>query len=192
MDSNSDNETLMKLIQESRKKLQKKLNDVDEIVSNIYFDFFYYFIIIGIMMFFLYIILGDLYKTLKLYNVQNEDTKRTSFRKNSKKSIYQDDNEYIRDDDISINVNSYIQDGFSRRNKSFMDEFDKLLNFKVENKIDDKIHTGDINTTSIYSKFDDYEYSSKKKNSSFWNMLFEKPKHHSLVNNSEGGFFEFI
>ena len=192
MESNSDNETLMNLIQQSKLKLQKKLNDVDNVVSNIYFDFFYYFIIVGIMMFFLYIILRDLYKTLKLYDIQNEDTKRTSFRKNANASIYQDDNEYAIDDNTNININSYIQDGFSRRNKTFFGEFEKLLKFKAENHLDDTNHVGDINTNSIHPKFDNYEYTTKKKNSSYWNMLFEKPKHHSLVNNSEGGFFEFI
>ena len=45
-----------------QQKLQKKLKEITDIKQDAYLDIFYYIIVVGVMSFFVYIILSDLYK----------------------------------------------------------------------------------------------------------------------------------
>jgi hypothetical protein len=68
---------------------------------------------------------------------------------------------------------------------------DKLNNFKKENNIDDTIYNS-IDIKNVSAVHDNYEYVKNKRETSFWDMLFQKPKHYGMVNNSQGGFWELI
>lgn len=179
---------LLDRISNTKQKLQNKLNEINDITTNVYYDILYYIIIVSIMFFFLYVILSDLYKTLKIYESQNEDTKRMSFRKS--KNVNDDDNEYPDNNINTKNTNAFVRDGIDKRNSIIFDEMEKLIKFKAENNLD-KDFKADIDISTLQSEKDDYLYPNKKKDSSFWNMLFEKPKHYSMVNDSQGGYFNF-
>jgi hypothetical protein len=63
-------------------KLNKKLGEIGAIKNDVYMDMFYYIVIVGIMCFFVYIILLDLYTVVKLHSIQNQDSKSSQSKYN--------------------------------------------------------------------------------------------------------------
>lgn len=181
---------LLNRIAEIRANLLKKIETVSQIKSEGYIDLIYYFVIVGIMMFFLYILLADVYKTLKFYKQQNEDSSRTSYGSNSKSKTYFDDNEYDSKYD-TINYTESISRNLNVNNQELENEFDRLLRFKSKNNLDTNLYAS-IDTKVISRENDDYDYPKEKNNTSYWSLLFEKPKYPSITNNSDGSFFEFV
>lgn len=181
---------LLDQITNIREKLMDKIDSIAQIKSDGYIDMIYYFVIVGIMCFFIYIILNDIYNTLKFHKQQNEDSKRRSYGVNSNSGRLLDDNEYD-DSHQSINNNKNIESSLDFNQRELEAEFEDLRNFKFKNKLDNNLYTS-IDTKVINRENDNYEYPKEKNNTSFWNLMFEKPKYHSITNNTDGGFFEFI
>ena len=180
---------LFNRIEAIREKINGKVDEISTIEANTYVDLIFYIIIVGIMCFFLYIVIYDLYRTLKFYYQQNEDSKRTSYRKS--KSATVDDNEYQPEDVDNVNRNEYIQESLEKSNDILQSEMHDLKMFKKKNQMDYNTYAS-IDTKNINHINDNYEYDSKKNVTSFWNMIFQKPKYPSVTNNSAGGFFEFV
>lgn len=172
-----------------QQKLHNKLKEITDIKQDAYLDIFYYIIVVGIMCFFVYIILSDLYKILKLHSIQSNDSKKM-FESKSKAKILNDDNEYEIDFNESMNKNKELLDGLTKANTAVYNKFNNLVQFKAENHLDSL--DIDVNENNISSKNDDWNYPVKRKDSSFWNMIFEKPKHYSLVNNSDSAFISAV
>jgi hypothetical protein len=167
-------------------KLNKKLGEIGAIKNDVYMDMFYYIIIVGIMCFFVYIILSDLYTVVKLHSVQNQDSKSSQ----SKYNIFEDNNTYDNDNDNDKNSSMYILQSLNNQDDNINKEFEDLLLFKNENKLDATLYT-DASVKSISSDFDDYKYPKRRNESNFFSMLFERPKHASLVNKAGGAFIDF-
>lgn len=174
---------------DSQQKLLKKLNEISDIKQDAYLDIFYYIIVVGVMSFFVYIILSDLYKILKLHSIQSNDSKKM-FESKSKAKILNDDNEYEIDFNEGMNKNKELLDGLTKANMAVYNKFNNLIQFKTENHLDNL--EIDVNENNINSKNDDWNYPVKRKDSSFWSMIFEKPKHYSLVNNSDSAFISAV
>jgi hypothetical protein len=187
------NENLLKEIEKKRMRLMKKLDDVKDIVSDAYTDILYYAVITTIMGFFVYIILTDIHKTLNMHYIQKDETKGETVAKKKKNDpIYADNYIYTTDNPfITQNNNQYIKNELRKRNTKLEYSLDKLNNFKKENNIDDTIYNS-IDIKNVSAVHDNYEYVKNKRETSFWDMLFQKPKHYGMVNNSQGGFWELI
>jgi hypothetical protein len=181
---------LLDQIANIRERLMDKIDSIAKIKSDGYIDMIYYFIIVSIMCFFVYIILSDIYKTLKFHKQQNEDSKRTSYGVNSNSGRLLDDNEYD-DGHISINDNKNIKSSLDFNQRELETELKDLRDFKYKNKLDNNLYTS-IDTKVINRENDNYEYPKEKNKTSFLNLMFEKPKYHRITNNTDGGFFEFI
>lgn len=174
---------------DTKQQLSNKLKDITDIKHDAYLDIFYYVIVVGVMSFFVYIILSDLYKILKLHSIQSNDSKQM-FESKSKAKILKDDNDYEIDFNEGMNKNKELLDGLSKANMAVYNNFNDLVKFKAENHLDNL--EIDVNENNINSKNDDWNYPVKRKDSSFWSMIFEKPKHYSLVNNSDSAFISAV
>ena len=118
-----------------QQKLQKKLKEITDIKQDAYLDIFYYIIVVGVMSFFVYIILSDLYKILKLHSIQSNDSKKM-FESKSKAKILNDDNEYEIDFNEGMNKNKELLDGLTKANMAVYNKFNNLIQFKAENHLD--------------------------------------------------------
>ena len=127
---------------------------------------------------------------MKFHKQQNEDSKRSSYGVNSQSSKFLDDNEYD-DGHVSINNNQNIENSLDFNQKELESEFNDIRKFKSKHNIDNNLYTS-INTKVINRENDNYEYPKEKNRSNFWDIIFNKPKYHSITNNTDGGFFEFI
>ena len=168
-------------------KLRTKFNNISNIKSEQYANLTFYVIIIGMMLFFIYILLSNLYSILKLHASLNNDSKRRSYRRNRLNVLYTDNNTF--DDDVSFmeksNYNEYIVEKLNKQNTNVRNHFNELLEFKRRYDIDDTLEAG-VSTDNLVNTYDNYEYTNTKKNTSFWDMLFAPPKHYELVNRLGG------
>lgn len=172
-------------INEISRRLQTQLDDLKNYVPDLYTTIIYYIIVIGIMSFFIYVIIADLYNIFKLHSIQNNDI---NIKEKDEKTF--DDNYDYSSDEYQINYNENITKGFGNLNNSMSNQFSKLTEFKEKNNIDSQLY---INSTvdSISSSQDNYYYPNKK-STGFWELLFNKPKHTNIVNNSQNAFISFI
>ena len=162
--------------------LTKELETISNIKGQMYANVVFYMIVVGIMLFFISIILLDLYQVLKNYQMMNKDSNRQSFRNNSN-TVFNIDNNSYEDDNIfnyNVNYNEFIVNKLNKQNKNVKTHFEELLKFKQKHNIDDKLHTS-VTPNNITSVNDNYNYI-KRKNTPFWNMLFSPPKHYELMN----------
>jgi len=190
LNSSKTEQTLLYQIADVREKLMNKIDAIGKIKNDGYIDMLFYIIIVGIMLFFLYIILNDIYYTLKFHQLQNEDSKRTSYGVNSKSRTLLDDNEFD-DNYVTINNNESIKNSLDFKQKELELEFQDIRDFKFKNKLDNNLYTS-IDTKVINKENDNYNYPKEKNKTNFWNLMFNKPKYYNITNNADGGFFEFI
>lgn len=169
------------------KRLEEKFNDVSNIKGEYYANITFYVIITGIMLFFVYILLSNLYSILNLHSMLNSDSKRRTYRRNKLNALYSDNNIYNDDSYITdkLNYNEYIVEKLNKQNTNVKNHFQELLEFKRRYDIDDSLSTS-ITTDNLANKNDDYEYANTRKNTPFWDMLFAPPKHYELVNRLGG------
>jgi hypothetical protein len=170
-------------INEIKESLLKRLDESANYTADLYTTIIYYIIVVGIMFFFIYIILSDLYNTFKLHNIQNSDIKR------NKNNIVYDDNYNYDIDALEKNNNESIMTSIKNKDNSISNEFSKLIQFKQKHDLNDNLY---INSTldTLSSKDDNYYYPNKK-STGFWKLLFDKPKHTNIVNNSHDSYISF-
>lgn len=169
------------------KRLEEKFNEVSNIKGEYYANITFYVIITGLMLFFVYILLSNLYSILNLHSMINSDSKRRTYRRNKLNALYSDNNIYNDDSYITnkLNYNEYIVEKLNKQNTNVKNHFQELLEFKRRYDIDDSLSTS-VTTDNLVNKNDDYEYANTRKNTPFWDMLFTPPKHYELVNRLGG------
>jgi hypothetical protein len=145
-------------------------------------DTFTYIIVILIVSFFIYIILKDLYKSLKIHYMHASipKTKKNMF---SNQASHDDDNVFRSNDYRNTNWTNSIKYMMDEKNKILEDEFDIIRKFKKINNLPSELNTS-IGIANIKDADDDYEYT-KKNGTSFAETLFQKPKHHQYINNTD-------
>jgi hypothetical protein len=145
-------------------------------------DTFTYIIVVLIISFFIFIILKDLYRSLKLYysNIRIPKVKMNMF---DGKTSYNDDNQFDSNDYRNNNWTESIKYMMDKKNQVLEDEFSIIREFKEINKLPSDLHTS-ISIANIKDSDDEYEYN-KKDGQSFVEALFTKPKHYKYLNNSD-------
>ena len=145
-------------------------------------DTFTYIIVVLIISFFIFIILKDLYRSLKLYysNIRIPKVKMNMF---DGKTSYNDDNQFDSNDYRNNNWTESIKYMIDKKNEVLEDEFSIIRKFKEINKLPNNLHTS-ISIANIKDSDDEYEYN-KKDGQSFVEALFTKPKHYKYLNNSD-------
>lgn len=145
-------------------------------------DTFTYIIVILVVSFFIYIILKDLYKSLKVHymNTSIPKAKKNMF---SNQASHDDDNVFGSDGYRNTNWTESIKHMMDKKNKILEDEFDIIRKFKKINNLPSELNTS-IGIANIKDADDDYEYT-KKNGTSFAETLFKKPKHHQYINNTD-------
>jgi len=182
----------MKEIQKTRERITLKLEELASIQTDSYTDLMYYFVIVGIMCFFLYIVLNDVYRTLKFFNMQNEDSKRSSYTLPKHKELTNDNNNYDNDKYNLINSNMSIRQSLNNSQEELENKFRDLLEFKEKQNLDNTLKTS-ISTKVINHENDNYIYdNTKTPKGTFWNSLFKKSKYPTVVNNADGHYLELI
>ena len=182
----------MKEIQKTRERMSMKLEELASIQTDSYGDLVYYFVIVGIMCFFLYIVLNDIYKTLKFFNMQNEDSRRSSYKLPKHKEFTNDNYNYDNTKYNMINSNMSIRQSLENSQEELEKEFQDILEFKDKQNLDNTLKTS-ITTKVINHENDNYIYNNTKTpKDTFWNSIFKKSKYPSVVNNADGHYLELI
>ena len=147
-------------------------------------DMFTFGIVLAIMSFFIFIILKDLYFTLKLHYSNNVLPKfKIDISKDWMSSSVNDVNNFKTNDIRNNTLSESIKYMLKEKDKVLQNEFKNIQKLKSANKLDASMNSIiDVNTLSYED--DEYEYE-RKKNTNFVSMLFQKPKHYRL-NNATG------
>ena len=146
-------------------------------------DTFTYIVVVLIISFFIFLILKDLYKSLKLYyaNTRIPVEKMNYFF--GKVAPHDDDNKFDTNDYRNNNWTESIKHMMDKKNKVLEDEFNIIRSFKKINNLPADLHTS-ISIANIKDSDDEYEYN-KKNGKSFIEALFYKPTHYKYINNSD-------
>jgi hypothetical protein len=147
-------------------------------------DMFTFGIVLAIMSFFIFIILKDLYFTLKLHYSNNVLPKfKIDISKDWMSSSVNDVNNFKTNDIRNNTLSESIKYMLKEKDKVLQNEFKNIQKLKSANKLDASMNSIiDVNTLSYED--DEYEYE-RKKSTNFVSMLFQKPKHYRL-NNATG------
>lgn len=187
------NKAILNKIEDASKRLNDKISSLEEVTKNSYFDLAYYFITVGICFWFIYILLKDIYVTLKLYYLGKQDFQLYQNKSaENNVQIFMDDNEFETDEQ-SFNTDSFIKQNTEKNSMNIMSKLSNIIKFKQDNNINGGIFEyADVDTNNIDAKFDNYEYlPSKTKESSFLSSLVKKPKHYNILNNNMDSEFQY-
>jgi len=170
-----------------RTNIRKMYDQLLPQVSASYFELFYYSITMSVCLYFLFIILRDLKKTYATYyddiNIPWDEIKngfkpiQNIFDNKGGKDDYSYDNE-----NDGENIMDIIRESLDKNHTELSDTFESILNFKKDHNIKHELNTEIDHTT--FGKISDNYYFEPKRNTSFFQMLFQKPKHYPLVNNT--------
>jgi hypothetical protein len=183
------NKLLIEKVEAATKRLNDKIEKLQDVTKNSYFDLAYYFITVGIAFWFVYIILKDIYRTLKAYSVESDDFVKFKAKSTGDSQKYIDDNDYEIEEQ-SFNTDSYIKQSSQNSAMNMIKNLGNIIDFKQKNNINGGVFEyADETTNNIDPKYDDYDYPAKKNESSFWNVLLNKPKHYDMVNNNSDLYY---
>lgn len=156
-------------------------------VSASYFELFYYVITMFVCLYFVVVLLSSLKNTYLTYyddiNIPWDKVSKFEFKPID--NLFDNkggDDDYSLQEDNHENMMELIKESLDKNNTLLSDTFQPILDFKKENNMKHNLNTT-IDTTTFGEISDDYVFESKK-NTPFFQMLFEKPKHYPLVNNS--------
>lgn len=159
-------------IKRAQNDLNKSLEEIGNIRKQTYVRIFYYILIILAMFAFAYIVLSDVYTTLKNYADNKQDDAPTP-------NI--DDYVYVTDDDSKKSISASILSELQTADSNVKATFDPLLEFRARHNLDNSLYTR-VNPKSLGTDDDTYKYDLEKPSTSFWSMLFDKPTYYSIVN----------
>jgi len=168
--------------------IQKMYNQLLPQVSASYFDMFYYVITMSVCLYFVVVLLFGLKRTYTSYydDIDIPWDKMSKFAFKPIRNLFDDNggnDEYNNENEKdSENIMDMIKESLDKNHGELQETFHPILEFKKENKLKHNLHTS-IDTSTFGKVSDNYEFEEKK-NTPFFRMLFEKPKHFPLVNNS--------
>lgn len=162
---------MSKKINKISSDIQKSLTfDVD---SNTDTNKLYFIVNILIILFFIYVIVSNISKTIKVYNDNNSFLTKTLTT-----SDYYDYNDYFHKSKNDLKV---IDKTINTTSKTHSSTFDRIATFKRKHNIDSNLYSV-IDNEIIKKQSDNYVYDAQKKGESFWNLLFSKAKYDDVVN----------
>ena len=171
--------TIADKIDSMRQKWYDQLKKINENLDDIQYQYMVYGFVIMIMLFFLYIILADFYKTFSFYNMLNKDSDHKTYRNNSINRAKLDNNEDESEFDAFYNTNEYIMDNLAEKDKNMQLQLQRLLEFKRRNNIDDSLHVK-VDEKVMSTERDNYAYAPNKKSTPFLEMMFSEPNYSKL------------
>lgn len=162
-------------------KIDKISSDIYKSLSNQAFELdsnsdtnqLYFIVNILIIIFFIYIIVSNILKTIKVYNDNNSFV--TKFFKTSDDYDY---NDYFNKSKNDLKV---IDKTIKTKSKIHSSTFDNIGTFKRKHNIDSNLYSI-IDNEIIKKQYDNYIYDVNKTGESFWNLLFSKAKYDDVVN----------
>lgn len=172
------------IVQQTINSLMKELESVKNIKGTMYSNLAFYFIVLGIMLFFLSIVLKNLYLTFVNYELMKHDSARLPKSSNTIDNVFDIDSNHYDDSNnyytYKFNHNEFILNKLKKQNQNVHQTFENLLKYKQKYDIDNTLYTS-VTPQNISSNNDDYNYDPTR-NSSFWKTLFSTPKHFQLMN----------
>jgi hypothetical protein len=161
-----------------QEKLTLVLSQIKTIKQNKEFDLFKFGIIAFICAFFSFILVDNTLKTIRVY-LRARKTERFQ------KPTVNDENNYISFEN-DVNYKNTLTKAI---NKSKSTQNNKLINAKLEliasqgkqnTKPEDYKLEADIDMNSIDRSQDNYNYSQRKTDKSFWDMMFVKKNYSNI------------
>lgn len=169
--------TLTKQISEIREELKMQTERVVKVKRQNMFDDFKFYVIAFVCLFFLYILIANTVRTIRLYLKNKKIEREEEMRRRAP-----DDNQYEPEYTINANISKKYRSSVSRARENQNKELHaaKLEKnaasqvYKTDRQIRDSPLEADINMNVLDRSQDEYEYAeSKKKNAqSYWDMLF--------------------
>jgi len=177
-------------IRHAQDRLNAQLNSISGIKQQVYVNLIYYVMIVCSMVFCAYIILADLYRILQAHH---GNTKRVEAAENSYKRLFRngehhgDNYVYPVSDNFKKNMSKEILKNLKQTDANIMDNMEYLKKFREKHNMN---HTLFVRTDPKSLVNDDnYVYESGKNN--FWEMIFERPTYHSILNSDPRNYIEF-
>lgn len=162
---------------------KRNLDMIRGIRGSIRLELIIYFFVVSVMLFFIVVILSDLYNTFRLNNIINKDARNESYR-NNKRNAPDDDNDYGGDGYTNfVNTNEYIMGSLESKDRNVNKHFENLLAFKKRHNIDTELSIG-IDKKVLGNTSDDYNYPVRK-NTPFTELLFSEPDY-DFINRAGG------
>ena len=171
-------------LDQMKQNWKANLESIRTIKGSIRFELIIYFFVVMVMLFFIAVILLDLYNTFRFHSVMSQDARHQSYW-NNKRNALDDDNEYGDGGGVNfVNTNEYIMSGLEQRDRNVNRHFESLLAFKKRHNIETDLNV-DIDAKVLGRENDNYSYPSTKKNTPFTELLFAEPNY-SFVNRAGG------
>lgn len=172
-------------IRHAQDRLNSQLNNISGIRQEAYINLMYYVIIVSSMIFCAYVILADLYRTLKSYN---ENDKRMKKSVAAKQKQFNDDYAYSPPYSYERNITKEIIKNLQETDEGIKSSLSPIKNFNKRHDIDSAFYT----KTGVRSLTTDDNYVYEKKvNNNYWSMIFEKPNYHSILNSDPRNYIYF-
>lgn len=166
-----------------KKNWKANLDKIRGMKGSIRFELIIYFFVVSVMLFFIVVILSDLYNTFRFNQIINKDARHESYR-NNKRNALDDDNDYGGDGYANfVNTNEYIMGSLERKDRNVNKHFENLLAFKKRHNIDTELSVG-IDERVLGNTSDNYNYPALK-NTPFTELLFSEPDYNFI--NRAGG-----
>lgn len=166
-----------------KKDWKANIDKIRGMKGSIRFELMIYFFVVSVMLFFIVIILSDLYNTFRFNQMINKDSRHESYR-NNKRNALDDDNDYGGDGYGNfVNTNEYIMSSLEQKDRNVNKHFENLLAFKKRHNIDTELSVG-VDERVLGSANDDYKYPALK-NTPFTELLFSEPDYNFI--NRAGG-----
>jgi hypothetical protein len=172
-------------IRHAQDRLNSQLNNISGIRQEVYVNLMYYVIIVASMIFCTYIILADLYRTLKSHNENNKRMKQSAA---TKEKQFNDDYVYPPPHSYERNITNEIIKNLQETDQGIKSSLSAIKNFNKRHDIDSAFYT----KTGVRSLTTDDNYMYEKNvNDNFWSMIFEKPTYHSILNSDPRNYIYF-
>lgn len=167
-------------IRHAQDRLNSQLNNISGIRKQVYVNLLYYMLIVSSMILCAYVILADLYRTLKNHNRTNQRIRLRWQTNMFSSENHDDDYLYPTGEALNKNINNEIIKNLKRTNTDLTQNLANIKNFNKKINIDYAQHN-QVDLRSLTND-DDYLYNPIKNN--FWEMLFERPTFHSILNSN--------
>lgn len=176
MSADSQMSTLTNQINEIKAELAEKINKVKTVKQNNMYDNFKFYMITGVCLFFIWIILDNIIRTLSLYFRNRKREKELMLKRSAP-----DDNEFEAEYSIDSKVEGQMRKNLQRASENQNKELhfakkEKLVSTNKElsdREIRKTPLEGNIDIQSLDKVHDEYQYDKAKKGESFWDMVFQ-------------------
>lgn len=173
----SDNKDPLDYLMEATEGLKESIKQLKDIQTDHVYQVISNFILLSIMMFFMYLILSNIFNIMSLYYRNN-----TIFKNQDKTNIDYNNYDEEKYPLETMNMNDTILNTVNNSTSNQLKKLETIMKLKEDNNVDPGIHA-QIDKLALTKEHDNYVYSKgNEKEQSFWDLLFEEPKYKNVVN----------